>query len=132
VPERAINDVFDLKVAVQSLLNRAKGKTLKIGGEDKPHEAHSMLKMLAVGVGLPNPFAAEEQAAAELAAKKQRAPRRGNVKDAVAAAAGPGMPTTPQQPASGQAHGAARNPRHGKGPRSRPPRSAAAPCPANA
>lgn len=60
-PERQITDVFDLQVAVKALLNRAKGKHLKIGGEDKPHEAHSMLKMLAVGVGLPNPFPEDEK-----------------------------------------------------------------------
>lgn len=87
VPERTINDVFDLKVAVQSLLNRAKGKKLKIGGEDKPHEAHSMLKMLAVGVGLANPFAAEEQAAAEAQAKEAAAKASATARDAVGAAA---------------------------------------------
>jgi hypothetical protein len=63
-PEREISDVFDLQVAVKSLINRAKGKNLLIGGANKAHEAKSILSMLAAGVDLPNPFAEEDAAAA--------------------------------------------------------------------
>lgn len=99
IPERHISEIFDLRVAVQSLLNRAKGKTLKIGGEDKPHEAHSMLKMLAVGVGLPNPYADEEAKAAEAAAKQATEAAAATAKDAVSAA----VPATAAAPTKAQA-----------------------------
>lgn len=85
-PERAISDIFDLQVAVKALLNRAKGKKLQIGGIEKPHEAHSMLKMLAVGVGLPDPWAEEDKAAADAAAAAAA--------EAAAKAAGTGTPGT--------------------------------------
>lgn len=32
-PERALDEVFDLQTAIKSILNRAKGKKIKIGGE---------------------------------------------------------------------------------------------------
>lgn len=51
--ERSIDTVFDLQVAIKSLLNRCKGKTLMIGGESRPHEAEAILRSMAAGVGLP-------------------------------------------------------------------------------
>jgi hypothetical protein len=88
-PERNISDVFDLQVAIKQLIARAKGKTIKIGGEDKGHEAKAILSMMAVGVGLPSPFAEEEAKAAEAAAKAKAdeatAQASASAKDAVQA-----------------------------------------------
>jgi len=54
-PERDIADTFDLQVALKSLLNRAQGKHLLIGGKAADEEGMALLRMLATGAGLPPP-----------------------------------------------------------------------------
>lgn len=51
-PERSITDTFDLQVAIQRLLQQCKGKKIKIGGIEKPHEAEQALRTMSALVGL--------------------------------------------------------------------------------
>lgn len=89
-PEREISDVFDLQVAIKQLIARAKGKHLKIGGEEKTHEAKAILSMMAAGAGLSDPFAEEKQAAAEAIAKDAADKAQQSAKDAGAQGQNPG------------------------------------------
>jgi hypothetical protein len=65
MPEKAIQDTFDLQVAIRALIHRAKGKTLMIGGEVHTEAAAALLKAMAAGAGIA--YEGEQKAPTEAA-----------------------------------------------------------------